>query len=125
MTTVIPPPIVCLLNIDAVRKLYEAAWRDGFQSGADHGNLDYKYPPEDVAWLEHKREKTELFTCLTRQELKLVEAWEDAQYTERTNEARWQLNTEESAAETMTNHIPDLTKMVPPDHFQHVTKLIP
>lgn len=100
MSTVIPPPIVCLLNVEAVRKLYEAAWRDGFQNGADHGNLDYKYPPEDVAWIDHKNKKRELFICLTRQELKLLNDWNEAKYEARTNEVRWQLDPEEAAAES-------------------------
>jgi hypothetical protein len=33
-----------------IAQLVEAAYREGFQSGADHGNIGYKYPPEDIAW---------------------------------------------------------------------------
>lgn len=99
MNTVIPPPLVCLLNVEAVRKLYEAAWRDGFRVGEDHGNLDYKYPPEDIAWMEHKKEKRELFICLTREELKAIEAWHDSKYPERVNEHRWKIAPEEKQSE--------------------------
>ncbi len=28
----------------------ERAYREGFSDGADHNNLDYKYPPENIAW---------------------------------------------------------------------------
>ena len=91
----IPPPVACLLNLDNVRKLYEAAWRDGFRNGADHGNLDYKYPPEDIAWLEHKKRKTDLYICLSRDELKAISRWEDASYEARTKGAQWLLDPEE------------------------------
>lgn len=33
-----------------IAQLVEAAYREGFQSGVDHGNIEYKYPPENIAW---------------------------------------------------------------------------
>lgn len=99
MTFVSPPPLACILNLDAVRKLYESAWRDGFQNGEDHGNLDYKHPPEDIAWLEHKNAKRDLFICLTRDELKAIEAWHASKYDDRVNPHRWKIDPEEKQSE--------------------------
>jgi hypothetical protein len=95
--------VACLLNIASLQKLYEAAWRDGFRQGADHGNIDYKYPPEDIAWLQHKKDYHDLFVCLTRDELKAIQAWEDADYTRRTDEARWRIDDPEEIAAEQSN----------------------
>lgn len=32
------------------RAVVEEAYRDGFESGSDHNNLGYKYPPIEIAW---------------------------------------------------------------------------
>lgn len=38
-------------ELRAIRaQLVEQTYREGFQAGRDHGNLSYKYPPEDIAW---------------------------------------------------------------------------
>lgn len=30
--------------------MVEAAYREGFEAGADHNNISYKYPPQNIAW---------------------------------------------------------------------------
>jgi hypothetical protein len=73
-----------------IRKLCESMYRDGFQNGANHGNLDWKYPPEDIAWLQFKRQQSQLFgdkAILTREELAQIAEWEDQSYAERTRAA--------------------------------------
>lgn len=103
MADPIRPPIGALMNIQNLQKFYESAWRDGFRNGSDHGNLDYKYPPEDIAWLMHKREAHDLFVCLTREELKAIQAWEDSDYTSRTEEIRWRIDDPEEIAAEQSN----------------------
>lgn len=79
-----------LLNLDAVRKLCESMYREGFSDGADYGNLDWKYPPEDVAWLLTKTQNPQLFgdkAILTKEEAKQLEAWNGQSYKERIDRA--------------------------------------
>ncbi|MCB1281878.1 MAG: hypothetical protein KDB18_10185 [Salinibacterium sp.] len=37
-------------TIATLTERIEAAYREGFQDGFDHGNLTYKYPDVDEAW---------------------------------------------------------------------------
>jgi hypothetical protein len=63
---------------------YEAIWRAGFIAGRDHGNLQWKYPPEDVAWL---MEKHHALGRATEEESAEIEAWDNATYEQRMNHA--------------------------------------
>jgi hypothetical protein len=79
-----------LLNLDGIRKLCESMYREGFEDGANHGNLDWKYPPADIAWLQFKRQQPQLFgdkAILTREELARIAEWEDQSYDQRTKAA--------------------------------------
>lgn len=79
-----------LLNLAGIRKLCESMYREGFSDGADHGNLDWKYPPEDIAWLMTKRQNPQLFgdkAIMTREELMQIMKWEDRPYSQRITDA--------------------------------------
>lgn len=89
-----------LIHNEHLIQMLEEAYRDGFDDGADHGNLDYKYPPENVAFILWKKTHIDAgFVCLSRQELKLAQQWEDADYDRRTKENQWKLDADETAAE--------------------------
>lgn len=87
-----------LIKMDGLHKMIEAAYREGFSDGADHGNLDWKYPPVDVAWLMYRRNVFyPLGPCiLTREQLKAIQTWEDQSYDQRTDAANKIQSAEES-----------------------------
>lgn len=79
-----------LLNMDGIRKLCESMYRDGFYAGAGHGNIYWKYPPADIAWLQFKRQQPQIFgdkAILTRDELARIAEWEDQSYGQRVKTA--------------------------------------
>jgi hypothetical protein len=77
---------------DIMTKIAEAVYRDGFQDGQDHGNMQYKYPPEEVAWIRYKRERESTFGPLTPQEASLLVEWQDCRsYEKLTDEKVWRL----------------------------------
>ncbi len=46
--TALPPDAgeYCMVPREAIKDAYS----EGFSDGQDHGGLDWKYPPEDLAW---------------------------------------------------------------------------
>jgi hypothetical protein len=65
----------------------ETAWRAGFTAGAEHGDLPHKYPPEDVAWIEHKESSG--LGIVTDAERAFVALWYDADYVAKRNANQW------------------------------------
>lgn len=74
-----------LIKMDGLHKLIKEAYEAGFQDGADHNNLDWKYPPMPVAFLIYRKNQFyPLGPCiLTRDELKEIAAWDSQSYSER------------------------------------------
>lgn len=79
-----------LINMDGLHKLIREAYEAGFHDGADHGNLEWKYPPLPVAWMIYRRNQFyPLGPCIgTKEELQAIKAWVDQSYAERCNEAQ-------------------------------------
>lgn len=78
-----------LVKIDGLHKLIREAYEAGFNDGADHGNLEWKYPPMPIAFLFYRRNQFyPLGPCvLTREELMRIAEWEDQSYSERCERA--------------------------------------
>jgi hypothetical protein len=58
---------------DAVK--IQQAFLEAFQAGADHGNLPWKYPPANLAWLVSDARRDAGGPPLTSEQLKLIQDW--------------------------------------------------
>lgn len=63
---------------EAVTDAYEEGWEDG----ESHMNLDFKYPPPGIAWLESLTRKS-LGVELTAEQTATIKEWREANGNER------------------------------------------
>lgn len=74
-----------LLNENKLHELIKEAYMYGFQDGASHGNVAWKYPPHDIAFLMYSHSGAYPLGSrdLTNDELRSIDDWEDMSYDER------------------------------------------
>jgi len=63
---------------EVLPRLVQDAYVEGFDDGADHDNIDWKYPPLGIAWLQSHARDSIGFPAINPEQKALIDRWYEA-----------------------------------------------